>query len=100
MRRPSTGDITRFLDASRELPLSYAPTGIVRDRPEAGRFDEHEEWFEVFIERDSGDVKHRIRAVSWPQSVLALDRPAMRSRPSGTIPPRLGGSENMRDDWW
>jgi uncharacterized protein (UPF0548 family) len=33
-------DITRFLDASRELPLSYAPTGIVRHKPDAGRFDE------------------------------------------------------------
>lgn len=159
MRRPSMGDITRFLDESRDLPLSYAPTGIVRQRPPAGRFDEHvvrvghgqvdferacaalmtfkqfdlgwvetypqhargepgtvvavlirhlgfwslngarvlyqvggtggeaafgfaygtltnhaesgEELFEVFIERESGDVKYRIRAVSWPQSALA-----------------------------
>lgn len=79
MRRPSTGDITRFLDGSHELPLSYAPPGIVRDRPEAGRFDEREELFEVFIERDSGDVKYRIRAVSWPQSALAwIGQPCVR----------------------
>jgi len=38
-RRPTAVDIERFLDASRDLPLSYAPIGIVRERP-AGRFDE------------------------------------------------------------
>jgi uncharacterized protein (UPF0548 family) len=29
-RRPSAGDIERFLDQSRSLPLSYGPAGIVR----------------------------------------------------------------------
>jgi hypothetical protein len=40
MRRPSAVDISGFLDASRELPLSYGPPGIVRHGPDAGRFDE------------------------------------------------------------
>jgi len=40
MRRPSIVDIPRFLDASRELPLSYGPPGIVRHESDAGRFDE------------------------------------------------------------
>jgi len=159
MRRPSMADITRFLDASRALPLSYAPTGIVKEKPDTGRFDQQvvrvghgradfersraalmgfkqfemglvetfprdaraepgtvvavlirhlgfwsltgarvlyqvggnngeaafgfaygtltnraesgEELFEVFIDRESGDVKYRIRAVSWPQTPLA-----------------------------
>ena len=39
-RRPSTGDIDRFLDDSRERPLSYGPIGLVRERPRDGRFDE------------------------------------------------------------
>lgn len=39
-RRPSMEHIERFLDRSRDLPLSYGPTGIVRHRPERGRFDE------------------------------------------------------------
>jgi uncharacterized protein (UPF0548 family) len=38
-----------------------------------------EELFEVFIERPSGDVKYRIRAVSWPQAVLArVGQPLVR----------------------
>ena len=40
MRRPSAAVIDRFLDRSRQLPLSYGPTGIVRDPSDAGRFDE------------------------------------------------------------
>jgi uncharacterized protein (UPF0548 family) len=159
IRRPSAAEIDRFLDHSRQLPLSYGPTGLVRHPPGAGRFDEQvvtigngaaaferariaiatwkhfnigwvqvfpreasintgtivavqirhfgfwslngarilyhvggtedpdtfgfaygtltnhaesgEELFEVFIDRPSDDVKYRIRAVSWPQAVLA-----------------------------
>jgi uncharacterized protein (UPF0548 family) len=158
VRRPSTAAIERFLDASRNLPLSYGPVGIVRETP-AGRFDEEvvaighgdddleraraalaawkqfdigwvetfpkgapveagtvvallirhfgfwslngcrvvypaaspegerhfgfaygtltnhaesgEELFEVFIDRQRGDVMYRIRAISWPQATLA-----------------------------
>jgi len=38
-RRPSAATIQRFLNASRALPLSYGPIGIVRETP-LGRFDE------------------------------------------------------------
>ena len=41
IQRPSMADITRFLDASRELPLSYGPIGIIGRTPAAGRFDEY-----------------------------------------------------------
>jgi uncharacterized protein (UPF0548 family) len=166
IRRPSSAAIDRFLDHSRQLPISYGPTGIVRHASGAGRFDEQvvtigngaaafgrarlaltswqhfnigwvevfpreasinpgtvvaiqirhfgfwslngarvlyhvgetenqafgfaygtltnhaqsgEELFEVFIERPSGDVKYRIRAVSWPQAVLArVGQPLVR----------------------
>lgn len=160
-------DIARFLNVSHELPLSYAPIGIVRHTPEAGRLDEQvvrvghgqadfersraalrafeqfdigwvetyprhahaepgtvvavlirhlgfwslngarvlyhtgetdghpafgfaygtltnhaesgEELFEVFIDRESGDVGYRIRAVSWPQSALTwIGQPIVR----------------------
>jgi len=40
--------------------------GTLTNHAESG-----EELFEVFINRDSGDVSYRIRAVSWPQSILA-----------------------------
>jgi uncharacterized protein (UPF0548 family) len=159
MHRPSAATIDRFLDQSRESPLSYAPIGIVKEPPIGRRLDEQvipighgaadlararnalmawkqfkigwvevfpeqpsieigtvvavlirhlgfwslngarvlyhvgdahgggfgfgygtltnhaesgEEIFEVFLDARSGDVMYRIRAVSWPQSVLAL----------------------------
>jgi uncharacterized protein (UPF0548 family) len=167
IRRPSSAEIDRFLDQSRQLPLSYGPTGIVRHASDARRFDEQvvtigngaaaferarlaltswkqfnigwvqvfpkqapinpgtvvgvlirhlgfwslngarvlyqvgatddpaafgfaygtlanhaesgEELFEVFIDPASGDVKYRIRAVSWPQAVLArVGQPIVR----------------------
>ena len=39
-RRPSAADIDRFLRESQELPVSYAPIGIVKAAPVEGRFDE------------------------------------------------------------
>ena len=160
IHRPSAAAIDRFLDHSRELPLSYTPIGLVDERPVGRRFDEQvvaighgaaaferarggliawkhfnlgwvevfpsrpsieigavvavlirhlgfwslngarvlyhvgddagrtsfgfaygtlpnhaeggEELFEVFLDAKSGDVMYRIRAVSWPQSVLAF----------------------------
>jgi uncharacterized protein (UPF0548 family) len=39
-RRPSAAVIEGFLDASRDLPLSYKPVGIVRHAAIDGRFDE------------------------------------------------------------
>src|SRR5262245_29090439 len=41
--------------------------GTLTNHAESG-----EELFEVFIDQRSGDVMYRIRAISWPQSVLAL----------------------------
>ena len=38
--RPSPGDIARFLDASRDLPLSYAPVGLARTGAPGFRVDE------------------------------------------------------------
>jgi uncharacterized protein (UPF0548 family) len=168
MRRPSQAQIDRFVDRSRDLPLSYGPAGLVRHEPVAGRrFDEQvvaighgeedftraraalmcwkhfeigwveafpspatvgagtivavlirhlgfwslngarvlymvggtdgrpecgfaygtltnhaesgEELFEVFIDRRTGDVMYRIRAVSWPQAAVArIGQPVVR----------------------
>ena len=39
-RRPSAQDIDRFLDDSRELPLSYRSIGMVRERPRDRACDE------------------------------------------------------------
>jgi uncharacterized protein (UPF0548 family) len=39
-RHPSPAAIQQFLDASRDLPLSYQPVGIVRQGPVDERFDE------------------------------------------------------------
>ena len=48
--------------------------GTLTNHAESG-----EELFEVFIEQASGDVKYRIRAVSWPQAVLArVGQPLVR----------------------
>jgi uncharacterized protein (UPF0548 family) len=166
-RRPSADAIHRFLDDSRELPLSYAPPGILRQETHRGRLDEEivaighghddfvraraalsawthfdigwvelfprhapletgtvvavlirhfglwslngarvlyhvsaaddrpafgfaygtltnhaesgEELFEVFVDARSGDVMYRIRAVSWPQAVIArIGQPFVR----------------------
>ena len=41
LRRPSRREIAGFLDRSRRLPLSYAPTGIVRHRSAADGVGEH-----------------------------------------------------------
>lgn len=40
VQRPSAAAIRRFLDASRELPLSFGPTGIIWQPPEGRHFDE------------------------------------------------------------
>lgn len=165
--RPSTRIVERFLLESRDLPLSYAPVGIVREKPLDRPFDEEvvaigrgeddleraraalrawkpfdigwvetfprnaplevetvvavlirhlgfwslngcrivycadgpeaerhfgfaygtltnhaesgEELFDVFLDA-SGDVMYRIRAISWPQAMLArLGQPIVRA---------------------
>ncbi len=40
LRRPSAAEIARFLDASRDAPLSYGPVGILNRPIEDGRVDE------------------------------------------------------------
>lgn len=40
LRRPTGRAIERFLERSHDLPLSYGPTGIVRNRSAVHRFDE------------------------------------------------------------
>ena len=48
--------------------------GTLTNHAESG-----EELFEVFVDRQSGDVLYRIRAVSWPQSALAwIGQPVVR----------------------
>ena len=63
-RRPSAAVIDGFLDASRDLPLSYKPVGIVRQTPLYGRFDE-----EVVVIGHGDDDFERARAAltSWKQ---------------------------------
>lgn len=168
VRRPSRAEIDRFLDGSRDLPLSYGPIGIAIRPPTIGRLDEQvvtighgeadferarvalaewtpfdigwveafpqrtgieagtivavlirhlgfwslngarvlyhvggagsrqpafgfaygtltnhaesgEELFEVSLDPETGDVRYRIRAVSWPQSPLAwIGHPIVR----------------------
>ena len=40
MRRPSIGDIERFLDRSRRLPLSYGPIGLLDNPSDRYKLDE------------------------------------------------------------
>jgi uncharacterized protein (UPF0548 family) len=48
--------------------------GTLTNHAESG-----EELFEVFLDRQSGDVRYRIRAVSWPQSPLTrVGQPIVR----------------------
>ncbi len=39
LRRPTTAQISRFLDQSRDLPLSYSPTGVFAHRDRKFRYD-------------------------------------------------------------
>jgi uncharacterized protein (UPF0548 family) len=64
-RRPSADDIARFLAASRELPLSYAPPGIVREHLDGVPLDE-----QVVVIGHGRDDFERARAalMAWKQS--------------------------------
>jgi uncharacterized protein (UPF0548 family) len=46
-RRPTAGEIERFLARCRDLPLSYAPVGLARSNETAAGFDVDEENFLV-----------------------------------------------------
>jgi uncharacterized protein (UPF0548 family) len=64
MRRPTPAAIARFLDASRDLALSYGPVGIVRNTPVEGRFDEEV----VVIGRGDDDfIRARAALTVWKQ---------------------------------
>lgn len=56
--------------------------GTLTNHAESG-----EELFEVRLDRDSGDVLYRIRAVSLASERLGVDRPTNRSPPPGALPP-------------
>jgi hypothetical protein len=72
-RRPATG----------RLAGDVVVPGEDLDHGLAGGHTRHgahtEELFEVCLDRNSGEVLYRIRAVSWPQSVLAwVGQPIVR----------------------
>jgi len=63
-RRPSSAVIERFLNASRDLPLSYEPIGIVCEAPVEGHFDEEV----VVIGRGDNDFDRACAALTdWKQ---------------------------------
>ena len=64
-RRPSANEIDRFLEASRALPLSYGPPGIVREARASVPLDEQV----VVIGHGRGDFERACAAlVAWKQS--------------------------------
>jgi len=84
VRRPSGTDIDRFVDRSRELPLSYDPPGIVRDRFDVSRFDEQL----VTIGRGDADFERaRTALVAWTHFDFGWVEafPRQRSTDPGTV---------------
>ena len=64
MSRPSAAALDRFLNQSRGLPLSYAPTGIVKEPPIGRRVDEQV----VAIGHGAADFERARRALTtWEQ---------------------------------
>lgn len=63
-RRPRAIAIERFIDASRDLPLSYAPVGIVRETPSQRRFDEQ---VAVIGRGDDDFERARAALTAWKQ---------------------------------
>jgi uncharacterized protein (UPF0548 family) len=62
--RPSRGTIERFIDTSRELPLSYSPVGLVRDETAGRNLDEAV----VAIGRGAADFERaRTALAAWKQ---------------------------------
>jgi uncharacterized protein (UPF0548 family) len=77
LRRPAPSDIARFHEASRDLPLSYGPVGILK-APSAGRrFDEQV----VSVGRGDAHFERACRALqAWKHFdlgwIAAIPRPA------------------------
>ena len=64
VQRPSAAAIRSFLDRSRDLPLSYGPTGIIWQPPQGRRLDERI----VVIGRGDADFERaRIALARWSQ---------------------------------
>ena len=62
------------LDGSADVARFGFAYGTLTNHAESG-----EELFEVFIDPQTGDVKYRIRATSWPQAALArVGQPIVR----------------------
>jgi uncharacterized protein (UPF0548 family) len=83
LKRPSLREIERFLDRSQGLPLSYGPTGIVRDRPAAHGVGEHV----VTIGHGETDFERaRLALAAWKQFDLGWVEafPAQLSVEAGT----------------
>jgi uncharacterized protein (UPF0548 family) len=64
LRQPTASEIDRFLAVSQDLPLSYAPTGLVREATSDRRSDE----LVVVIGRGAGDFRRaRAALAAWQQ---------------------------------
>jgi uncharacterized protein (UPF0548 family) len=83
-QRPSAAAIQRFLDASRDLPLSYGPVGMVRGTPAKGRLDEQV----VAIGHGDSDLRRaRAALTAWKQFDLGWVEVFPKSAPTevGTV---------------
>jgi uncharacterized protein (UPF0548 family) len=77
LRRPTPADIDRFHDVSRDLPLSYAPVGVLKGPAGDRRFDEQI----VSVGHGDADFERACRAlVAWKHFdlgwIAVLARPA------------------------
>jgi uncharacterized protein (UPF0548 family) len=84
LRRPTPADIDRFHGASRDLPLSYGPVGILREPAGSRRFDDQV----VSVGHGEGDFERACSALqAWKHFELgwiaAIPRPA--SIDDGTV---------------
>lgn len=83
LRRPSQGDIDRFLEASRHLPTSYEPIGLLKRPLERGRLDDQV----IVIGNGNADFERaRLALVRWTQFDIGWVKafPSQRSADVGT----------------
>ena len=89
-RRPSTIEIERFLDRSRTLPLSYGPTGIVRQASDVHRLDEQV----VVIGHGEADFERaRIALAEWTSK-----RNQVRARIAANPPAEEPTASKVKDE--